>query len=512
MHNALKHLRAGSRGVLLAAVASWACPADAQEITFRIDTVLVAAPSHLQSLPKARAAEVHAAVAKAVARRHLTVTMEEVRPFENYDATIYLESCPPGRYDGCSWVIGQRAGADWVVGFELVAQPDGALLAEVHYIDVAENQLLHVARATFGAVGSVQDTIVAGQLAEVLDQVIAGEYAVFDLRGDVEAAAAAEAEAARFEAQRIETEGLELADFERDLGELERNEAVADVARVRARDLTWDGREDASPWERVGLSRSQYARFKNTRASLPDFRSRARGRQGELLIGTGLGVGVGPFEQAWEGWYGLDAADLSVVERATSLELRRGDVDPTWHGELGVGVLPWLDVTGFAGVRPSEWWWRVQQVVEGEDVVLREPSRKVVSGWFAGGRVSFAPLPTYPARPTLGVGAMAWTGPRPERVVAAPQQLAVLERSWMALVQLTPGVEVNLGSHLALWGRASVEIPVAGRVAQLDSNAGAVLTDWTDPSAQGDGVGVSGQIGLTARVRFPAPTGRKPGR
>jgi hypothetical protein len=63
-----------------------------------------------------------------------------------------------------------------------------------------------------------------------------------------------------------------------------------------------------------------------------------------------------------------------------------------------------------------------------------------------------------------------------------------------------------------VWGRASVEIPVAGRVAQLDSNAGAVLSDWTDPSPQGDGVGVSGQIGLTARVRFPALKGRKTAR
>lgn len=467
-----------------------------QESTFALDAVLVTTFDHGNDIPRARVIPLEEMLRDTLQDRHLVIPMADVPSFDFYNAEVYMLGCPPDRYAGCALVVGQRANVDWVVGAELRLQGDD-ILATVSYVDARNSELMFQTNAIFDG---EDDDVVIVRLGRILDAVIAGEYASTDIR-DVEGIERREEEK-EFERQRIETEGLELQQMEEELGAVEREETGLDKRRLSLKGLKEEeAAEGTSPWRRLRMTKFQYVRYRNSGIPLDTFRYRMRGRQGELLVGTGGVFGVGPWGQRWEGWYGLDAADLSVIERAVSLD-QQHDVDTTWQFELGVGIMPWLDVMAYGGTRASGWTWRVQQIVEGDEEPVDEPQRKVVATVFAGGRVGFAPLPTYVIRPTISLGAAWWGGTDQTKVIAAPSQLPVLPRSWMVTLQVVPGFEVDLGRHVHLWGRVNLDFPVAGRVLQEDASDGPLLAARPEPTLEDDGIGVAGAVGVTARIRL----------
>lgn len=481
-------------GLLLGAAAR------GQEPTFSLDAVLVTTFDHPKEIARSRVILLEGMLRETLQDRHLVVPMSDVPAFEidtvTKSAETYLQGCPTAHYAGCALVVGVRASVDWVVGAELREEGE-LLIATVSYVDVKRGELMFQTNAVFD--GEDDDVIIV-RLGQILDAVIAGEFVSSEIR-DVEGIER-RAEEAVFERRRIEVEGLELQEMEAELGEVEREETDLEQEKLTRDALSkYDGQEGSTPWKRLKMTRFQYLRQRNTRIPLDTFRYRMRGRQGEILVGTGGVFGAGPWGQRWEGWYGLDAADLSVIERAVSLD-QVHDIETTWQFELGAGVLPWLDVMAYGGTRASGWTWRVQQVVEGDEEPVDEPARKVVATWFAGGRVGFAPLPTYVARPTLSVGAAWWGGTDQSKVIQVPSQLPALPPDWMVTLQISPGFEVDLGRHIHLWGRLNLDIPVAGRVLQENASDGPLLAARPAPTLEDDGVGVAGAVGVTARIRI----------
>ena len=487
------------RGVLawggLLSTAAWA------QTPLELDTVLVGTFAHGLDIAPEEAEALRQGFLRTLGDDHILIDMDTVPGFRDVPSTLYLQACPPGRLPGCLAVVAQRVDVDWAMSVEVTRDPDdGGFLGEVVYVRVADGELHHRLQVDLSDAPAAAFTA----MAEALDLVIAETFRPFDISrlqaADLDAAARArQAALARSEEDDEALRSLEAAE-----GELVRGEIRADVARVTAfqiRQLA--AREGDPPWKRLHLTPYQYRRQKNTRIPMADFQRRARGRQAHLLVGTGVGGGVGPFGQAWEGWYLLDRADLSVVDRATTLETVRSDADAVWTVELGAGVLPWLSLHVEGGTRASNWTQRLQRVVEGEDLTLEPTIGQVLGTWHLGGRVDLAPLPTFPARPTLGLGAVAWWGTRPEKILTAepPKGLANLEPVRQVLVRMSPGFEVDVGRHLALWGRADVEIPVAGITVQRDAQPTGPLGDvFPEPGAVGDGVGIAGRAGITAKI------------
>ncbi|HMV66089.1 MAG TPA: hypothetical protein PKA64_04520 [Myxococcota bacterium] len=465
-----------------------------QESTFALDAVLVTTFDHPSAIPRSRVEPLEGMLRESLAKQHLVVPMGDVPPFESFTADIYMLGCPTGRYAGCALVVGQRADVDWVVGAELRLEGDD-ILATFSYVDVRASELMFQINAVFDG---EDDDVVIQRLGSFLDAMIAGEFTSVDLR-DVDGIAHA-ADDAEFRRRQIEAAGLDLAEMDAELGAVDREETELDRGRRSVREVKADYAEGVAPWARLKLTPFQYVRATNRGIPLATMKSKARGRRGEILVGTGGVFGVGPWGQHWEGWYGLDAADLRVIERAVSLDQQR-DVETSWSFEAGAGVLPWLDVMAFGGVRVSGWTWRVQQIVEGDQEPVDDVARKVVTTPFVGGRVDFAPLPAYPARPTLGLGAAWWGGTDQTRVIQVPSQLPTLQRDWMAIVQLAPGVEVDLGRAVHLWARLNVDVPVAGRVLQEDASDGPLLAARPQPTLDDDGVGLAAAVGLTGRIR-----------
>lgn len=470
--------------------------ARAQDDAFRVDSVLVASLDPADPALRADATALRDLLHATLSRERVTVPMADVAPFRGYSADIYLQACPPGQYVDCAFVIGQRAATDWVIAGELKAV-EGGLQVLVSFVDVRSASLLLQVPVQFEG---PDDDDAAVAVARLLVGLLDGSLQAVDVR-QLEGATPTEA---AVDPAALQAAADELALLEEEEGTVDRGDRrQGRRARIPRSALDdYEGGELIPPWEGLALTPEQWRRWQNSGRTLADWRYRVRGRQGELLIGLSLvGVGWGPWTQIYEAWYAIDDFDLELSEQFVMQDLAPGLLR-SWEGSLGVGVLPWLDVGVFGGPRVAPYRWRVQRLVENDDNPrLLEPQEQVVTTWHVGGRVTFAPMPTFTVRPTVGLGVVAWWGRSQARTVAVPDGLESLDATRMVLLQASPGVEVSVTRHLNLWARADVEVPVARRVDGPVIFGGAALPGRPSPDADDEGVSVGGAIGATVMVR-----------
>lgn len=471
-----------------------AAPASAQEAGSP-DGVLVVdfLPDDPAQLADAR--RLHDAVEWRLREDHAVLPMDDVPPFLAYDAHVYALACPTGQYVDCAFSLGARSGMSWVVGAELLGGDEFGRLLRVSILDVQAATLRLVVDLTWDG---TNEAALARGVADLLHAVQTGAADTVDLRldplaGDTEAIDAASMEAA----------ADELGALEQDEGEVERGEqTLAARRRVTRADLArWEGQDDP-PWARVHLTEDAWRRWQNSGKTLSAWRDMSRGRMGELLLGgTAFTLAQGPWTQVYEGWYAIDAVNLEMSEQFVMQDQARG-LRKAWELSVGGGVAPWLDVSLFGGSVVGGFRYRVQRVVEGEEPRPVDPSEKAVPSWVVGGRITFAPMPTFPARPTLGAGVEAWFGTPREKVLEVPAGLASLPRNRMILLGLHPGVEVTAGRWIFLWARMDLGIPLSGRVAQERSAGGALLEGHPSADASDDGLSLGGGLGATLRLRL----------
>jgi hypothetical protein len=471
-----------------------AAPAFAQDdFGFDLDTVLVATFEADKKYRKD--ADRYAKLFEAALADQMVFTMADVPEFTDYDAATYVDSCPDGQYVACLLVVAARVGSEWAVGGQLTPLEGGAHQVKLAIVDVDDAQLILQFDVVFD--GAQDDEIITG-FQRVFQDVLGGRYTGTDIR--------------QTEPEIPEDE------IPVDIGpdeETKRSKRNEGKRRKLTRDDTddYEATDAVTPWEQRGLNKTSWRRWKNSGKSLVEWKARARGRQGEILVGlTALTVGQGSWTQVYEGWYALDDPTLETIETSTMIDQARG-IERTWDFSLGVGIMPWLDVQAFGGPRIAPYQLRVQRIIENQDTIIDDPIRRTVSSYIVGGRIGFQPLPTFPARPTLHLGAYYWRGVQHTRVVESPEELAVLDAPWMVIVQGGPGFEVDLGKYFYLWGRLYVDVPVAGRISEENAAAGPLLADRPRPDTTDDGVGIAGSFGVTVRLRIPTKGKKKtPGR
>ncbi|MCB9681306.1 MAG: hypothetical protein H6733_07510 [Alphaproteobacteria bacterium] len=482
-------------GLLAALLAVPASTAHAQE-TFSLDAVVVTTFETDDPGLRADADALRALLERRLATDHVVLPMAEVPPFRAYGADVYLQACPAGQYPDCAFVVGQRAQADWVIAGQLHAAT-GALVVTLSFIRVADALLLVQVDVPFGG---ADDTAVADQVGAMFDGLIAGEATTVDLRLDADRALAED----DVDPVTVEAAAAELEALESEQGEAERGARHRGRARrlTRADLARYEDSEATAPWVPLGMTEGAWLRFQHSGLSLPDWRYRQRGHFGELTLGaSALTLQQGPWTQVYEGWYAIDGFDLQLADQYVMHDLAPGLLR-SWELSLSGGVLPWLDVGVYGGPRVTTYRWRVQRVVEGDEPVIKEPADKAVTTWHVGGRLLFAPMPTFPARPTVTVGMHGWWGTRREDAVEVSEDLESLPRSFLLLLHLAPGMEVDLGRYVRLWARADVEVPVIRRVADPARLGGALLPTTPTPDATDESVSVGGSIGLTLRLRL----------
>jgi hypothetical protein len=390
---------------------------------------------------------------RGLEKRWTLTDITAVPAFEDYDAATYLAACPLERYSGCALVIGQRAPVDWVVAGEV--GPSGPL-TELHvsFIDTrGSTELFSIGLG----VGEGRDPAVAAAVATLLDKVVAGAFDAREIRElpTDDPVARKAAEDARDAAVAESLDALE-----REVGAVSRGE-TREIAPVRLtmEDLAgWRESEGVTPWDQAGLTERQYVRYRNSGLDLAAWRRQIAGRAGRILLRFEAGYGIGPWGQSYQGFIARDES-LAVVETLQYHEIASQPAGLLGL-EVGLGVLPFLEIAGAAHLRPGRFEYDFDTATEGETVpISQEPIRQSLTAFTFGGGATLAPFPSLVARPTFGLAVAGWSG----KGFAPPDPgLDATEAPNQLLLEPSIGAEGRASDRAVVFARFVGELAVAG--------------------------------------------------
>lgn len=481
---------------LLALVANAQSPAEPESggaPTFTFDQMLIPTFQALDPRHQLEADRIRSRLVAGIGPSHSLIEMDDVPGnwTDEYGPDLYMRACPPEQYGGCALSLAQRALADWAVGATLaenVDDPEAAhFVLTVYLVDVNEARDV----AIFPVPLTEEEDAVVASIAEVVDLMVQGAFTLEDERDAQE-----EADREAIEVARRQVMAAYVAQLESELGTPEDTPAVATPPTpVTVDDVTRYDDDDGTPaWKQAGLSERAYARFLNSGEELEAWKQARRGRSGALVIRAAGSVGAGPWHQRYRGAILRSADDLQPIHVVQVLEATRGGFQ---GGELevGVGVVPILDVSFVGGLHNGNASLHREEQVEGSLPLVGDPERPNIQTAHYGVRVTVAPWPRALIRPTVTTGIMWWqgagvTGRSPYPPVTGPQR---------GFLQALPGVEVDTpGRVVGLFGRGGLEIPVLGSSARVVETGGG-LADPPSPGRDG-GPGWLVQVGLQLRV------------
>ena len=408
------------------------------------------------------------------------LSLGEIGQIYETPAEEYANSCTPGEFVGCAFVLAEAGGADYAVTGTIEAHEYGSRI-DVRIVDVS------AAREAIGFVVDVatgDDAILADAISAVIAAVQRG-----DIGGESDA---------RSEGVVEEPLGPDKEEADTDLTQL--NEEIGGVDSLDTRgegilaeeeysmyDLAEDmTSEGTKPWERLEMSPREYLRYKNSGRPLYEWRELAEGRQGQILLRAGLGYGRGPGNGRYYGRVALSSQTLDVAETYAwqSMETAGG-------GSVGFsasyGILPELDIGLTGGLVTGRFEVDIQRITEGDFTSAADPNDDTNQSLFFGSEAIYAFVPTSALRPIVGASAVLWRGTGVGSHVIPPEELpggGVIESlaSPMALaVNAIGGVEVTMSDTLDLW----LHVPV-----------GAIVATWNAPTTYHVGEGVLEQEGM----------------
>lgn len=413
--------------------------------------------------------------------------VEATPRFEEYDARIYMDACPPGEVIGCSFVVAERGGAAWAVTGSVTPADEGHRVT-VDILDIDDARVVVSFQVTLAA---GPDAAFAEAVRKVLLAAMRGEIGqVRDIReegddGDEEVYATPE-ELAR-----------QLAELSGELGDLG---AVVSAPRGAIERPTYTVKDIAErmqgegpkPWERLGMSPGGWLRYKNSGLPLDAWRRLAAGRSLQVLVRPMLGWWRGPFDQGFHGRYAYDN-QLTVVDTYSAGFVTTGDGFAP-QLEAGFGLLPVLDVAVAGGVVPGH----ITVDVSSTEAQATPVIYQSLTGW-GGARATFAPFPVWRARPTVGFGLTAVRPPRADQLVALPAQVSPVEGQWLVYAEGSVGAEVRVAPRFDLFLRVPVDVLVAGanlRESRTTTTAALV----PEPPRPGGAVAVGALVGGQVRI------------
>jgi hypothetical protein len=464
-----------------------------QPATFSLDPVFVSRFQPESPDLDGEAQEIRALLEKELGSAFLVMGRDEIPDFDDYSAEVYLQSCPPAEHLGCAFVVGEKGSAEWVVTGR-VAEGHRVTVA---FIDVGES------RVVFDFLVDLDDTSeeeLSGAVAEVLNQIISGAATAKDLREGSET----DEERRRREADQraLLAKSLEGVDAELETITRTTTGRLEDPKLTKADLEALKERDDASPWERMGLTEAQYLRWRNSGVKIDAWRAKLRGREGRIVASASVGPAAGPWGQEFDGRKALSAANpnLPPVEVFEYQELNNGP-GLTAEVEAAFGVHRWLQVGGYVGFRNAKYQYLFHTEVEGQAADVDEPLSLAPATMQVGARADFVPMSTWAFRPTGTLGVGFWKGKAVQELLALPEDgsLKPLDKPSLVLLEVGPGAELDLGPIVTVFGRALLAAPLKAYAYQEYRTGPPVLVTRPEPDGSW-GAGFQLTAGVRVRV------------
>ena len=400
------------------------------------------------------------------------IPIDAVPPVHDMSASLYLESCPPGKQVGCAFVVGQGAGAEYALTGTVQSDTKGTRV-EIAIIDVRSSR----EAMSFVAVLDVgEDERFAEGVASVLIAVVRGEAGrVEDIR-DMSVAASPDYSAAVAQLAQLTSELGDVEAYARPTGTLIVPPKVT-VEEISER----MEREGVKPWERVGLKPDEYLRWKNSGEDLETWKARHDGRKQKLILRTGLGFLRGPVSGQYRGVGAIENSTegLSTVE-AYSWQAMLAGAGFTSEFALGYGLTPELVVGVLMGFASGQYTTRVEDIVydpetdKPQDSGLVKDRQYTNSNFFVGPYVQYVFRPAYRLRPLAGLGVIHWVGDTVDSKEQVPDVLGSFDSPTILMLQIRGGMEFQLSEHFDLFMHVPITVNVGGSPTDTYSEGSAV--------------------------------------
>ena len=446
-------------------------------------------------------------------------------------APMYLDACPYGQLEGCSFVLGEGAKAAYVIlgSVRTVDSPpppeeqEGSedpppvekevtlrILDVGAYEEVLSVVLVHTeqtASSFADAVPLMIQDAAEGWVGEQVDI-----RATADAEDGVDRTAAAQ----------------ELAELSQELGEVEGQGESLDSSEARHEDrprktvsqLLEEHGGDSSPWEDWGITPRQYTAWWNSGWDWFSWSRRMLGRQAQLLVRVHAGAGLGPTHALYYGRVAFYGENLIPEENYASHELATG-LGSHVGMSLGFGVLPTLELEAGASREGGEYAVDARFVYNPDGTLAErevgEENAATPQVW-VGAR--YVPMPWALLRPVAGIGVAWWFGNALSEDEVPMLDLPAFTPALVTSLRGLVGAELRLGDRLDLFAQVPLHLLVGGTEPaswneQLLTGSAYGMDDKREPGrpfplATGLQIGAQGRLGgrkLRSRPWRPVPQG-----
>lgn len=431
------------------------------------------------------------------------VPIDALPAVSDMSAARYAESCPPGEFIGCAFVLGQAGGVDLAVAGAVEELRDGVRV-EVHVLDVDRSEDVLAFQVDFA--DDDADRFAAG-IGAVVSAVARGEVQLAgDIRARKDPGERYEQDRERMVAQRqLDTLSQEIGDVDSvdrlEKGRIEREKVSMDEL---VEDMEGEG---SKPWDRLDMTVQEYLKFRNSGLSLYDWRRRAMGRKNQLIIRPYLGFGRGPYDQRYFARYLQSADDFSVLE-TYSWQATEQTSGLTYGASVTYGILPVLEVGLTVGGSMGEYHYEINKQTEGQSPTQIPPEASGNSMFFVGPEVLVSLMPTSSIRPVFGGGFTYWRGSSVDDHILLPEDLRPFDDGTAIITNVLLGGEARLSDTLDVFIHLPVTMLVGGntkverRDRVLELNTG---QPPQDPGTIGAGVNVGFQVRLFGPKQSASP-------
>ena len=438
-------------------------------------------------------------------------------------APLYLEVCPPGQLEGCSYVVGEAGGAAFaLLGSVRTLEPQLAPFSldegDTAVLDSLEEPVIErevtlkildvkfyneVLEVVFVHTEATEDSFADTVLLMMQDAAAGWVGGEVDIRTT---APPPEPEVDRGEAVQ------DLDDLSQELGEVEgqgRASSSAEPSREDRAKLTMElllAREDPSTWENLHLTARQYLSWWNSGWDFASWSTRLDGRRGQLLLRAHGGLGMAPTHALYYGReaYRIAPSGTLLEEVYVTHELATGLASHLGLS-VGYGLAPTVEIEAGASREGGRYAVDARYVFlpEGEeaDREITDDAQGTVQV-LAG--VRWVPMPSSPLRPVTGLGVAWWFGHTLSDDDLPTSDMPAFTAPLLTTLRVLGGAELRLRPGLDAVLLVPVHLILAGQTPAIYDDIRIDGPDYglPDKRAPGTPFFLAGglQVGLQARL------------